>query len=158
MRSRERQWGYLDVKFNIVFHWASSVFFCTGLAACTGAVTSAPRLQHLSSVEVNDEPKTISDPNEEFNRSVFESNQQFNHAVLYPVAKVYNENVPQTVRDRVDAFTTNLAEPMIFANDILQLRFKPAATTLGRVGLNSTLGLGGLFDVARDPRPRQTIG
>lgn len=136
------------MKFGVILYWVSCGFISAQLAACAGAATSAPQLQHLSPVEVNDEPKTISDPNEEFNRSVFESNQQFNHAVLYPVAKAYNENVPQGVRDRVDAFTTNLAEPMVFANDVLQLRFKAAATTLGRVGLNSTLGLGGLFDVA----------
>ena len=52
------------------------------------------------------------------------------------------------MRDRLDAFTANLGEPMVFANDILQLRFKAAATTIGRAGLNSTIGLGGLFDVA----------
>jgi phospholipid-binding lipoprotein MlaA len=119
-----------------------------GLSACAG--TSAPGLspQHLASTADEAEPKTISDPNEKFNRSVFDNNQQFNHDVLYPVAKSYNENVPEGVRDRIDAFTTNLAEPMVFANDILQLRPQAAVTTLGRFALNSTLGLGGLFDVA----------
>jgi phospholipid-binding lipoprotein MlaA len=102
----------------------------------------------LASAEKEEEPKTISDPNEKFNRSVFESNQDFNHSVLYPVAKAYNENVPEEVRDRIDAFTTNLNEPMVFANNVLQLRPAAAATTLGRFALNSTLGLGGLFDVA----------
>jgi phospholipid-binding lipoprotein MlaA len=102
----------------------------------------------LASAEKEEEPKTISDPNEKFNRSVFESNQDFNHSVLYPVAKAYNENVPEEVRDRLDAFTTNLNEPMVFANNVLQLRPAAAATTLGRFALNSTLGLGGLFDVA----------
>ncbi len=66
--------------------------------------------------------KPSADPNEKFNRSVFDSNQNFNHYVLYPAAKSYNENVPEDVRDRVDAFTTNLSEPMVFANNILQLR------------------------------------
>jgi phospholipid-binding lipoprotein MlaA len=109
---------------------------------------SLPPIQHLASSVTNDEPKTISDPNEEINRAVFDNNQKFNHAILYPVAKAYNENVPQAVRDRIDAFSTNLSEPMVFANDILQLRPQAAATTFGRFAFNSTIGLGGLFDVA----------
>ena len=114
--------------------------------ASTGASVSSPT--YLASAEKDDEPKTIADPNEKFNRSVFDSNQDFNHSVLYPTAKAYNENVPEEVRDRIDAFTTNLNEPMVFANNVLQLRPAAAATTLGRFALNSTLGLGGLFDPA----------
>ncbi len=79
---------------------------------------------------------------------MFENSQDFNHNVLYPAAEAYNNNVPESVRDRIDAFTTNLAEPMIFANNILQLRPEAAATTLGRFAMNSTLGIGGLFDLA----------
>src|SRR5690606_11934715 len=71
-----------------------------------------------------------------------------NHSVLYPAAKAYNETVPEEVRDRVAAFAANLAEPMVFANNVLQLRMKAAAITLGRFAMNSTVGLGGLFDVA----------
>src|SRR5262249_15612144 len=44
--------------------------------------------------------------------------------------------------------TTNLSEPMVFANNVLQLRFDAAATTFTRFVTNSTIGLGGLFDVA----------
>ena len=82
--------------------------------ASTGASVSSPTF--LASAEKDDEPKSIADPNEKFNRSVFDSNQDFNHSVLYPTAKAYNENVPEEVRDRIDAFTTNLNEPMVFAN------------------------------------------
>jgi phospholipid-binding lipoprotein MlaA len=82
------------------------------------------------------------------NRSVFEGNQQFNHAVAYPAAKTYRDTVPEPVRDAIDAFTVNLNEPFVFANNILQLRFPAAATTLGRFLMNSTIGVGGLVDVA----------
>jgi phospholipid-binding lipoprotein MlaA len=85
---------------------------------------------------------------EDVNRSVFERNRQFNHAVIYPTAKTYRETVPEPVRDSIEAFTANLNEPFIFANDILQLRFTAAATTLGRFVVNSTIGVGGLVDVA----------
>lgn len=139
---------YRDVKVTTIANWVGCILAGVGLSAC--ASTSAPSIapQHLASTASDDEPKTIADPNEKFNRSVFESNQDFNHNVLYPAAKAYNENVPESVRDRVDAFTTNLAEPMVFANNVLQLRPGAAATTLGRFALNSTIGLGGLFDVA----------
>jgi phospholipid-binding lipoprotein MlaA len=139
---------YRDVKVNAILNWVGCVLVGASLSAC--ASTSPPTLapQHLASTSDEGEPKAIADPNEKFNRSVFDNNQQFNHDVLYPVAKSYNENVPESVRDRIDAFTTNLAEPMIFANNVLQLRPQAAATTLGRFALNSTLGLGGLFDVA----------
>lgn len=134
--------------FRAIFNLTGSMLVAAGLSACAGSAPSLPSAQYLASPEKDEEPKAISDPNEAFNRAVFDSNQKFNHAVLYPAAKAYNENVPQAVRDRVEAFSTNLSEPMVFANDILQLRPQAAATTLGRFALNSTLGVGGLFDVA----------
>jgi len=138
------------VKFSAILNWVGCIFVGVGLSACasTSASVSSPEYLASPDKEASDEPKAIADPNEQFNRSVFDSNQKFNHSVLYPTAKAYNENVPQSVRDRIDAFTTNLNEPMVFANDVLQLRPAAAATTLGRFALNTTLGLGGLFDVA----------
>lgn len=136
------------MKFSAIVKWVGCAVAAAGLSACASA--SAPQIapQRLASAESDAEPKAIADPNEKFNRSVFESNQDFNHKILYPAAKSYNENVPEGVRDRVDAFTTNLSEPMVFANNVLQFRPAAAATTLGRFAINSTLGLGGLFDVA----------
>ena len=65
--------------------------------------------------------------------------------------------VPQFARDRVASGVHNLEEPRIFANDILQGRPQSAAITFGRFALNSTLGLGGLFDIASTTGlPRQT--
>jgi phospholipid-binding lipoprotein MlaA len=104
-----------------------------------------------------DESKDVSDPFERINRSVFERNERFNHAVVYPVAKAYRNNVPEPVRDSVEAFAGNLTEPLVFANDILQLRLRAAAMTVGRFGINSTLGVAGLFDVAtRQNLPHQS--
>lgn len=136
------------MKVRAIVNWVGCILAGVGLSACAGTAPSLPSAQYLASPEKADEPRAIADPNEEFNRSVFESNQKFNHAVLYPVAKAYNDGIPEDVRDRVAAFAANLSEPMVFANDILQLRLKAAATTLGRFALNTTIGLGGLFDVA----------
>lgn len=137
------------MKVCTILNLAGVMLVAAGLSACAGSPMSlVPPPQYLVSPDKVEEPKTISDPNEAFNRAVFENNQKFNHAILYPVAKAYNENVPQAVRDRVEAFSTNLSEPIVFANDVLQLRPQAAATTFGRFAFNSTLGVGGLFDIA----------
>lgn len=108
-----------------------------------------PRPDYLARADQPAEPpRQTSDPWEKQNRAVFEGNQQINHNVIYPVARAYNENVPEDVRDRIDSFTTNLNEPVVFANNILQLRMEAAATTLVRFAMNSTIGVAGLFDVA----------
>lgn len=138
------------MKVSAILNWVGCVSVGVGLTAC--ASTSPPALepQHLAATEQESKPTSVSDPNESFNRQMFDNSQGFNHDVLYPAAAAYNSNVPESVRDRIDAFTTNLAEPMTFANNVLQLRPEAAATTLGRFALNSTFGLGGLFDVAAE--------
>jgi phospholipid-binding lipoprotein MlaA len=94
---------------------------------------------------------------EQMNRSVLERNQEINRNLIYPAAKAYRNTVAEPVRDSIDTFTANLNEPFVFANNVLQLRFPAATTTLGRFVLNSTLGVGGLFDIAaKEGLPRQT--
>lgn len=138
------------MKVSAILNWVGCLFVGVGLSAC--ASTSPPALepQHLAATGEDANPKGVSDPNEAFNRQMFDNSQDFNHNVLYPAAQAYNSNVPEPVRDRIDAFTTNLAEPMTFANNVLQLRPEAAVTTLGRFAVNSTIGLGGLFDVAAE--------
>jgi len=123
------------------------IVIATGLSACAATDVAMPRPEFLASPDQPVEQAEISDPLEKQNRAVFEGNQEINHAIIYPIAKAYNE-IPEDVRDRISAFTTNLGEPVVFANDVLQLRLQAAGTTLGRFVLNSTVGIGGLFDVA----------
>jgi phospholipid-binding lipoprotein MlaA len=95
----------------------------------------------------------VSDPHEETNRKLMAANQE----VLRPLSEVVKVAVPGPVHDRVHDFNSNLREPRIFANDVLQGRFDAAARTAGRFVLNSTFGVGGLFDVAnREGIPQQT--
>lgn len=123
--------------------------------SAAGCASDGPKLPPPSFLAKNDavkpaasEPKETPDPLEAMNRKIFEGNQAFNHAIVYPAAKAYREGLPEPVRDRIDAFTTNLTEPMVFANNVLQLRPDAALTTLARFITNSTIGIGGLFDVA----------
>lgn len=87
------------------------------------------------------------DPLESWNRQVFTMNMKFDHAVLRPVARAYVDVVPEPARQGVHNFLNNLDSPIVFANDLMQGEVKLAAVTVGRFGLNSTLGIGGLVDL-----------
>jgi phospholipid-binding lipoprotein MlaA len=113
------------------------------LPALAGACAGMPR----------DASLPINDPNEQTNRRILEVNQ----AVLHPIATVVKTITPRPVHNRLQDLDANLREPRIFANDILQLRFSAALTTAVRFVTNSTLGIGGLVDVATQAGlPQQT--
>ncbi len=88
------------------------------------------------------------DPFEDTNRAIFRFNQGVDHAVLLPVAKAYRTVLPEPVRQSLHDFLQNLNGPVIFANDVLQGQLGLAAGTLGRLAINTTAGIGGMFDVA----------
>ena len=89
------------------------------------------------------------DPLEGFNRKMFSVNQVFDRVFFRPVAMVYKTVVPNVARKGIRHFFSNLGEPLVFANDMLQLKPKRAVKTLGRFVVNSTVGVGGLLDVAK---------
>ncbi|MBM3542844.1 MAG: VacJ family lipoprotein, partial [Alphaproteobacteria bacterium] len=90
------------------------------------------------------------DPMEGFNRGVLGFNQGVDRAVLKPVAQAYRWALPQFVRDSVRNILDNLRAPVILANDLLQGEFERAGATIGRFIVNTTVGLGGINDVASD--------
>ncbi|MCU0886413.1 MAG: VacJ family lipoprotein [Rubritepida sp.] len=89
------------------------------------------------------------DPLEPLNRSVYDANDVFDRAVLRPVAVAYRQVVPQPVRTGVRNVLGNLRAPVILANDLMQGEVQRAGRTASRFAINSTLGLGGIFDVAQ---------
>ncbi|BAS68251.1 MlaA family lipoprotein [Bathymodiolus septemdierum thioautotrophic gill symbiont] len=90
------------------------------------------------------------DPWEEMNRSTFEFNQTLDENIFEPVAKSYKENAPKPMQNRVSDFSSNVGDIGTLGNEIAQLEILNSANTLGRVLINSTIGLFGLFDVASD--------
>src|SRR5262245_3351205 len=86
----------------------------------------------------------VSDPNEQANRQVLATNQQ----ILGPVSEAVRTAVPGPVHERLHDLNANLKEPRILVNNLLQLRFDAAARTTTRFVVNSTIGIGGLVDVA----------
>ncbi len=169
--------GRMRVRDLIIASRVAALTLACGLSACaSGGVAPSPEFlasQPSAGMEKNtaapvaaptdvadlpDNQGATADPYEKMNRAMFERNQRFNHAVIYPVAKAYHNNVPDEVRKSVANFASNLGEPMVFANDVLQLRLGAAATTAGRFAMNSTLGVGGLFDVASKEKLEQQTG
>jgi phospholipid-binding lipoprotein MlaA len=91
---------------------------------------------------------TGEDPLESYNRVMFTINDFFMTYLLEPFATVYRDYVPEIARDGVRNALRNLDSPNNLGNDLLQGQFVRAAETLERAVINSTIGVGGLMDVA----------
>jgi len=90
------------------------------------------------------------DPWEPLNSRVFEFNRQVDRLALKPVAQAYNAVVPNFVQVSVSNFIFNLRFPQRFLNNVFQRKVKGAGLELGRFLVNSTFGVGGFLDVAKD--------
>lgn len=108
---------------------------------------------------------TNPDPWEPVNRVVFSFNDTVDRFTLKPLARVYDTVTPDVVDDGVSNFFANLAEPKNLVNNTLQGKFRDAGVDTARFLFNTTLGLGGVFDVAtrmglqrNDEDLGQTIG
>jgi phospholipid-binding lipoprotein MlaA len=88
------------------------------------------------------------DPWEKTNRDTFDFDIKVDHAVARPVAEAYRDVVPEPARDGIHNALTNLNSPVVFANDLLQGDSDKAVNTFGRAVINSTVGIGGLIDIA----------
>ena len=88
------------------------------------------------------------DPWEHFNRKIFAFNEDVDHYALEPIATGWDFVMPHRVETCISNFFENLALPMRFTNDLLQLKPWKAYETLWRAVINTTVGIGGLFDVA----------
>lgn len=91
--------------------------------------------------------ETANDPLEPFNRVVFGANRVLDHVILRPTAEAYRYVLPGEIRDHLHNAFTNLNNPISFVNLLLQARFYDAGVTAARFVANSTIGIGGLFDV-----------
>ena len=90
------------------------------------------------------------DPFEDINRTVYGFNETVDDNLLEPVSRAYKDHMPEVAQDGVSNFFGNLRDVSTLANQILQFKPVESIETLGRILVNSTIGLGGLFDVASD--------
>lgn len=90
----------------------------------------------------------VEDPWEPFNRSMYRFNARFDRAVFLPVVDGYRWITPDPVETGISNFFENLLEVRNFANNALQLHGEDTLVSAGRFLVNTTLGIGGLFDPA----------
>jgi len=93
------------------------------------------------------EAMAANDPYEPANRQVFALNQQLEHIFFLPTLHRY-QSLPQGLRTGVHNALRNLAGPTIFVNDVLQAQSERAERAAARFVVNSSIGLGGIFDPA----------
>ncbi|MEO0357810.1 MAG: VacJ family lipoprotein [Pseudomonadota bacterium] len=105
-------------------------FVCLGLSACSVA---PPGID-------------VHDPAETTNRQVHAFNKALDQAVVRPVANTYDAVLPDPVEDSVSAFASNLSLPGKIVNNTLQGDLLGAGQNLLRFAINTTAGIGGLFD------------
>ncbi|WP_296676989.1 MlaA family lipoprotein [Novosphingobium sp.] len=90
-----------------------------------------------------------SDPLQAINAQTFEVVQAVDSAIVAPIAYGYRSVLPEPVKDGLHNVLINLTEPIVFVNDVLQLKIGRAFKTFARFVINSTIGVAGLFDVAK---------
>lgn len=106
---------------------------------------SLAALTFLSACATGHDPR---DPLEPMNRSIYQFNEHFDRVLLKPAAIAYNTVTPPPVRGGVTNFFGNFRDVTTAVNDALQFKLKDAASDVGRVLINSTIGIFGIFDVA----------
>ena len=102
----------------------------------------------LSFLDEEDDVVEVYDPFETFNRGMFWFNDKAYFYVMKPVAKGWRWLAPEPLRLGIRNFFSNLRAPIRFVNAALQGKFLDSGHELTRFGVNTTLGIGGLFDPA----------
>ena len=112
------------------------------LCGCTQTQVAQPANPAVGDAEADD-------PHEGINRDLFAANDALDRNIIKPVAVGYVHVAPSSVRQHVHNVLSNLGNPAQLANDVLQAKPRKAGNTLMRLLINTTLGVGGIFDVAK---------
>jgi phospholipid-binding lipoprotein MlaA len=120
---------------------AAALLACTCLVACAHPPPAGDP-------DAAAEYRENNDPLEPTNRVFFRVNNGLDSYVLRPVAVEYRRVAPQAVRTHLHDALSNIANPVQFANDVMQGKPRSAGDTFMRFVINSTVGVGGFFDVA----------
>lgn len=118
---------------------------CAGSAITLGACAHPP-----AEPEARAEYRRINDPAEPTNRVVFAGNKFVDDNALQPVARAYQEHMPSVAQKGIHNLVGNLRQPAVAINDLLQGNRGRSWNTVQRFTINTTVGGGGLFDVATD--------
>ncbi|MCY2954344.1 MAG: VacJ family lipoprotein, partial [Planctomycetota bacterium] len=103
---------------------------CALLALCAGCASNNP------------------DPLEKVNRAIYGLNDGLDRFLVKPVSRGYEKITPRPVQNGITNFFENLSYTNVIFNDLLQGRLGPALGGVGRMGVNTTVGILGTMDVA----------
>jgi phospholipid-binding lipoprotein MlaA len=106
--------------------------------------------EDLPWLDDEDEELNVYDPLETINRGTFWFNDKLYFYLLKPVARGYRWIMPDPLMLGIGNFFSNLASPMRIINAGLQGKFSDAGNELTRFAVNTTIGIGGFFDTAKD--------
>ena len=124
-----------------------AAFFLLATVSGTVAAANAPS---TASLIAQSDTNNDNDPLESLNRAILEFNEFLQALLLRPIAEIYVMMLPDFALDGIHNALLNLSSPVILANDILQWEPERAWKTTQRFFINSTIGLGGLMDPAKD--------
>ncbi len=102
----------------------------------------------LSACSSNKYVAKPNDPLEPLNRGFYKLNKTIDALYINPTSKIYDKIIPEAIRKLISNFFGNLNEIPTIINSLLQTKYKQAADSTARFTINSTLGVGGLFDIA----------
>ncbi|HEY7888768.1 MAG TPA: VacJ family lipoprotein [Steroidobacteraceae bacterium] len=122
--------------------------FGRALKGATFAALSLLALTVLGCATVPPSERTPRDPWQRMNRGVYKFNDAFDRAIATPIARTYVRVFPQAVRTGVTNFFHNVTYPDVIVNALLQGQMEPFARDTGRFVVNTTVGIGGIFDPA----------
>lgn len=127
----------------------SLAFATVALHLLTGGISFAAENEAEAAAAVNAPADiTMTDPYETFNRHSFVFNDSLDRNILQPFAKLYNAAVPTPINQGIHNFFLNLNTVSTIADDFLQFNFYQMTNDAWRLVINTTIGIGGLFDVA----------
>ncbi len=124
-------------------------FACLSLLGLSACGTMSPRsTPDAAPPAAEADQDNAHDPFEGFNRAMYSFNDKLDRYALKPVAKGYRAITPAPVRKSVANFFSNLNDPVVMLNNLLQGKPGRAASDLTRFIFNTTFGVFGLFDVS----------
>ncbi|MFO1242891.1 MAG: VacJ family lipoprotein [Rickettsiales bacterium] len=130
-----------------MYHSHSDVFSFRRFISTLG-VAAILTLSACASPQNEEDAAAKQDPWEGFNRGIYAFNDAFDTVILKPVAQGYRAVVPEYGRERVSNVLSNLRQPINMLNSVLQGDPGNAFSSFWSFMLNSTLGVGGIFDFA----------
>lgn len=122
----------------------------TGIALTLTAALALTGCADYTNQAALDDPDTNADEYEGFNRAMYSVHNAIDIVILKPITAAYRFVVPETGRTMVTNFVHNLGSPVFLANSVLQGDVDNSVNTFWRFTVNTTFGIGGLFDVATE--------